>query len=107
MYEYEGTVYRVVDGDTYVIDIDLGFYVTVRERVRLRGADVAERFTEKGKEARQSLLGLITGRPCHLDTYKGDFNDKYGRWIADVSVETLEGTVIDLREFVTMRGWVK
>ena len=35
--EYVAKVVRVVDGDTLDVDIDLGFDLTLRERVRLYG----------------------------------------------------------------------
>lgn len=107
MYEYHGSILRVIDGDTYEVDVDLGFRVHYRATVRLRTVDTAERYTQKGREATAALKELIEGEPCYLKTYKGDENDKYGRWIADVSVSTLTGGVIDLASYVTQMGWLK
>ena len=42
-YEYNATVVNVVDGDTIVIDIDLGFDVKLtNQKVRLLGVDTPE-----------------------------------------------------------------
>jgi len=39
VYEYNGLVTHVVDGDTLDIDVNLGFKLTASIRVRLRGID--------------------------------------------------------------------
>ncbi len=45
MYEYRvKKVYKVVDGDTIDVDIDLGFNVSYFQRVRLAGIDTPEFF---------------------------------------------------------------
>ena len=41
-YRYRARLGRVVDGDTIDVLIELGFYVTLRERVRLEGIDTPE-----------------------------------------------------------------
>jgi micrococcal nuclease len=41
-YIFSGLVNRVIDGDTYDITLDLGFYVSHRIRVRLKGVDTPE-----------------------------------------------------------------
>ena len=48
MYEYDATLVRVIDGDTYVLDIDLGFYVHTVQHVRLAGIDCPEHNTPEG-----------------------------------------------------------
>lgn len=45
MYEYKVIdVPRVVDGDTFDLDLDLGFYASLRVRIRLSGIDTYEIF---------------------------------------------------------------
>ncbi len=36
-YRYRASLRRIIDGDTFILDIELGFYVTVAIPVRLRG----------------------------------------------------------------------
>lgn len=85
MYEYSATLIRVIDADTFEMNIDLGFYTHVYQKIRLRGVDAPERFTPGGKHAIEFVktwfinnLGLV------LTTHKSDLTDKYGRWVADV-----------------------
>ena len=40
--QFQARVKRVVDGDTLDLDIDLGFHITLSERVRLMGIDTPE-----------------------------------------------------------------
>lgn len=42
LYTYPATVIHVVDGDTLDVEIDLGFNVTLTERVRLANIDTSE-----------------------------------------------------------------
>lgn len=100
MYEYKATVWRVVDGDTIDIDIDLGFRITVRQRCRLRGLNCPEkrgetkeagiqatRFTEQwlGGVAHQSGA---TYAPIVIRSSKPYADDKYGRFLVDVFYDT-------------------
>ena len=50
---------RVVDGDTIDLDIDLGFYIRITERVRLKGVNTPEIFRVR-KERRSRRVGLQT-----------------------------------------------
>ena len=50
-YEYHAKVTEVVDGDTVVIDIDLGFDVVfINQKVRLLGVDTPESRTSDKTE---------------------------------------------------------
>ena len=50
-YEYHAKVTEVVDGDTVVIDIDLGFDVVfIKQKVRLLGVDTPESRTSDKTE---------------------------------------------------------
>jgi endonuclease YncB( thermonuclease family) len=51
MYEYNAELVRVIDGDTYVLDVDLGFYVHAVQHVRLLGIDCPEKNTPQGVAA--------------------------------------------------------
>ena len=59
-YEYNATVTEVVDGDTIVIDIDLGFDVIfTNQKVRLLGIDTPESRTSDKVERFLELLARI------------------------------------------------
>ena len=89
--EYVAKVVRVVDGDTLDVDIDLGFDLTLRERVRLYGINTPETRTSNPIEKAE-------GRLAHnflLETLLEFNNDvklvlhgegKFGRPLADVYI---------------------
>ena len=53
MYEYKCDITRVVDGDTVDAEIDLGFDIIFKSRIRLYGIDTPEsRTSNKDEKAR-------------------------------------------------------
>lgn len=101
MYEYKARVTRVVDGDTFDAEVDLGFRMHTRQRFRLLGYNAPEkRGPERdiGKLAAQELESLLRGEEITIRTEKGD---AFGRWLATV---LLEG-VWDLVEVLIEEGW--
>ncbi len=84
---YNGVCVRVVDGDTYVVDVDLGYTAHVHVRIRLRGIDVYERSTEQGKLAMSYLKGLLlpvdkSPERLVIQSYKDARS--FERWVADI-----------------------
>ena len=60
MYEYRARLVRVVDGDTVVLDVDLGWGVWLHgQHCRLRGIDAPERYTPDGPRATEYLEAII------------------------------------------------
>ena len=55
MYEYKVKITRVIDGDTCDIDVDLGFGIFTKDRIRFMGIDTPESRTRNKKE---KALGL-------------------------------------------------
>lgn len=100
MYEYKANVMRVVDGDTVVLDIDLGLSVWQRdEHVRLLGINAPEMrrpTLERGRAAKAFLAEILpVGQEVIINTVK-DKSDKYGRYLARIYVEGQSMTVNDL-----------
>lgn len=90
MYEYTGIVTNVVDGDTLDLKLNLGFNITYKVRVRLKGIDTPEIFRpktpmekEQGKKARDFVIDRLLGKEVTLITFK-DKTGKYGRYLADI-----------------------
>jgi micrococcal nuclease len=84
MYEYKATVTKVVDGDTLVLNIDLGFGITYNnQKVRLARINTAETNTESGKTVKDILTKLLLNKVVTIKTTK-DSKDKYGRYLAEV-----------------------
>ncbi|MBF0123694.1 MAG: thermonuclease family protein [Candidatus Omnitrophica bacterium] len=81
-YTYPASIERVVDGDTFLVEVDLGFGVSVRERLRLRGIDCPELKTKEGQKAKEEMMRrLQRGSRVVIRSHKTDI---YGRFVADV-----------------------
>jgi len=81
-YEYNARVVRIVDGDTFDADVDLGFHLTSRLRFRLLGIDAPEMRESAGPAAKAWLTEAIpVDKAVHIRTEKGD---SFGRWLAVV-----------------------
>jgi len=81
-YTYAALVERVVDGDTLWVQLDLGFKVWARRKLRLRGLDTPELPTQRGREAKAFVEETLKdGETVVIKTYG---TDKYDRYLADV-----------------------
>lgn len=84
MYQYKiKNIKKIVDGDTLDVEIDLGFNLTITQRVRLKGINAAETRTLneeekiKGLAAKEWLEKELSRKgKWMIDTFK---EDKYGR----------------------------
>lgn len=81
-YTYKAYVERVIDGDTLLVYIALGFGLGARQRVRLRGIDAPEIDTNEGKRARQCVVRALA--QCPFIVIKTEKSDKYDRYLSDV-----------------------
>jgi micrococcal nuclease len=94
MYEYNAVLDRVVDGDTIDVNIDLGFNVWKKIRVRMEGINTPESRTrdleekKRGLAAKDRLVEILTfnDNKCVL---KVSGVGKYGRALATVLVNSL------------------
>jgi micrococcal nuclease len=91
MYEYKATVKRIIDGDTLVLDIDLGFYMFMNEtKIRLYGLDTPEMNSEDPLLRLQAIMAtrylfdnLQVGEKVVIKTVL-DKREKYGRLLATI-----------------------
>lgn len=88
MYTYSCKITKVLDGDTVLIDLDLGFNVILaNQTVRLAGIDTPESRTANKEEKERGLLSkkkvtenLPVGSYQKIQTLKpNDNDDKFGR----------------------------
>jgi len=93
MYNYKAEIVRWVDGDTVILDIDLGFYVTRQERVRLARINAPELNSQvpyqvrKAKSARAKAKKFAPeGATVLLSTSKNDI-DRYSRYIGEITID--------------------
>ena len=84
MYQYKiKKIHRIIDGDAVDVDIDLGFNITIKQRVRLKGIDAAETRTKDLEEKAEGVKArlwlekeLSREGEWIIETTK---EDKYGR----------------------------
>jgi micrococcal nuclease len=89
MFEYTiKNINKVVDGDTLDVSIDLGFYVTILQRIRLNGLDTPEINSKDelernmAQEAKMFLSDWMSyQKQLKIKTIK---DDKYGRMLGDI-----------------------
>ena len=107
-YEYHAKVTNVVDGDTIVVDIDLGFNVVLsNQSVRLLGVDTPESRTSDKIE---KVFGLASKdyakefienckKQVILRTHKSDDSEKFGRLLGEIinpnSKEVLNNSLVE------------
>jgi micrococcal nuclease len=84
LYTYTAFVKRVIDADTLIVRVDLGFRTHVTYRVRLRGIDAPEVNSVLGRKAKLFVQSLVDRNPwIVIKTYQ---LEKYGRCLVDVFV---------------------
>jgi endonuclease YncB( thermonuclease family) len=84
-FQYQATVVRVIDADTYELSVDLGFRVFVNLEVRVRGVDSPELNTPEGQAAKKYAEGLLpTNQKVVIVTHKN--RRSFTRWVADVYI---------------------
>jgi endonuclease YncB( thermonuclease family) len=86
-YEYAAVVTRVIDGDTIVATVDLGFYLTASIAFRLLGVDTPEvtgPTRAQGLAAAEFTRSQLLGKPIRIRTAK---SDSFGRWLCNISLD--------------------
>lgn len=82
LYLYTAVIERVVDGDTLIASIDLGFDVWKKQRLRLKAIDCPELKTKEGLAAKAFVEETLAPlEVVILKTYKMDL---HGRFVTDV-----------------------
>jgi len=114
MYEYRAELVRVIDGDTVVFDIDLGFSIWIRkESVRFAYIDTPEVRTRDLVEKAKGLAAkkfvqeqcddlLSSGGHFTLKTFKDV--GKYGRFIAVIMLNYTDGVSVNLNDLLLETG---
>jgi endonuclease YncB( thermonuclease family) len=98
LFEYSARVARVIDGDTFVVDVDLGFRIwSTAVSMRILGINARELHDPGGAEAKANLETLVP--PNVFVTMTSVKPDKYGdRWLAKIVLpdgRDLSQTLID------------
>ena len=103
MYEYKiSNILKIVDGDTVDLSLDLGFYVTVVQRIRLDGVDTPEIHSKDtqekqlGQEAKNFIIKWFEeNKDLTIKTKK---DDKYGRMLGEILCgnKSLNKTLVEM-----------
>ena len=107
MWNYRAHCYRVVDGDTYDVAVDLGFNIYHKIRLRLKGVDTPEVFganaSEEGKTVSEYVRGMLENKDCVITTYKIQ-PSTFNRYEADVMV-LVDGVPVDIAVHLVEKGY--
>jgi micrococcal nuclease len=109
LYNYKTKLIRVVDGDTIDAEIDLGFGVFIRQRIRLYGIDTPESRTkdldekERGLAAKARLVELLP-REFVVQTILNK-RGKYGRVLGVLLIEDATGNVTNINDTLVTEGF--
>ena len=108
-YTYPCKVVKVVDGDTMDLDVDLGFHIVHRIRVRLADIDTPEvRGWQKdfGLQASEAALYWLefSDKQLYVETKK---TGKYGRWLGRIFRWRDEHCREYLHDYLIDCGWEK
>tara|TARA_R110000796_G_scaffold248124_3_gene374574 strand:- start:172 stop:510 length:339 start_codon:yes stop_codon:yes gene_type:complete len=105
MYEYRANIIKIYDGDTVTAKIDLGFKVNFTENLRLLRINTPEirgEEREQGLISRDRLRELILNEDVIIKTKK-DKKGKYGRYLAEIYLETEDG-LINVNDWLVIEG---
>jgi endonuclease YncB( thermonuclease family) len=78
---HKATVTRVIDGDTFVCEVNLDFELTMKITVRLLGVDTWEVHGPQkslGLAAMEYLKAMIESKDIQVEPVK---KDSFGRWL--------------------------
>jgi len=82
-YLYKAIIKQVIDGDTVIVDIDLGFECYKKQRIRLANINAKELETIEGKKA----FDFLRNKAVEIEDFiviKTNKIDIYGRYVADI-----------------------
>jgi len=102
MYTYNAKVVDITNGDTVVVDIDLGFGVWLRKQI-VRMGQINN--TELNFAAQDFLKDLVLNKNVLIRTKKRDDED-CNTWMGNVFLKD-NNTLIDVRDKMTTEGYIK
>ena len=103
MFEYKCEVIKVVDGDTVDVNIDVGFSIFHKARVRMYGMDTPESRTRDLDEKARGLISkqfivdkVANAKEIIIKTHK-DGKGKFGRVLGKIFIdgENINQSMID------------
>ena len=108
MFDYRCKLLRVVDGDTIDVNLDLGFNVWHKARVRMLGIDTPESRTRNleekamGLASKARLKELLKGNKIEIECSKE--KGKFGRVLGIVWATDKAGNRVDCNDQLCAEG---
>lgn len=111
MYTYQCTTIRVIDGNTVDAEIDLGFNVTIRQRIKLYGVNVADirsndETTRNNAVASKNKLAELLGQEFICETIMNK-RGKAGRTMGKVYTLDYTGSKVDVNQQLIDEGYAE
>ena len=110
LYWYTAVCHDVYDGDTITVQVDLGFDIWRKMKIRLHGIDTPE---IRGEEREDGLVSKEYVESKILNTYilirtHKDRTGKYGRYLADIFYWDDDlGQLINLNAELVAKGFAE
>ena len=112
MYNYKISPLKIIDGDTIDAEIDLGFDIKVKKRIRFAGINTPESRTRdleekaRGLAAKDRVKALLDG--CKNIQLKSHGVGKFGRCLGEIHIDMVDGqeklTMVSLNELLIKEG---
>ena len=111
MYKYQCNTIRVIDGNTVDANIDLGFNVVIRQRIKLYGVNVkdirsSEETDRQSALASKTKLAELLGNEFVCETIVNK-RGKAGRVMGKLSTVNADGTSIDVNRQLIDLGFAE
>jgi micrococcal nuclease len=111
MYTYKARLIRVIDGDTVDAEIDLGFGVYMKQRVRLYGINTPDSRSKEQEERERGLaskqrLTEILSKEFIIETILNK-RGKFGRILGVLYVEQENGERENINNILVQEGFAK
>jgi endonuclease YncB( thermonuclease family) len=106
-YTYRGVIFRVIDGDTYEIMLDLGFNIFAEQTIRLEGVDTPELNSKDPFEkafarmVKERVEDLVFDQRVVIVT---KYDKTFARYVASV---WLEDDKVNLADWITSNKLTK
>jgi len=108
MYTYKAKLVRVINGDTLDINIDLGFDIIIKQRLKLFGIDTPDSRSknvetkQQGLDVKQRLIGLLT-KEFKVETMLNK-RGKYGRILGKIYIVDEKDNEVCINELLVNEG---
>ena len=112
MYNYKIKPIKIIDGDTIDAEIDLGFDIKTKKRIRFMGINTPESRTRdleekaRGLAAKDRVKQLLDG--CDNITLQSHGVGKFGRCLGELMLDRVDGkeklTLVSLNKLLISEG---